>query len=76
MVHLCARNFSQLRVGPLALRLVLGLALGSDHGVVVQQKDEAGPVGSVSFRLVDAQGNNFNDVAFYSSAEGTLVRGA
>ena len=47
MVHPCARNCSQLRAGALAL----GLALGPDDGVVVKQKDEAGPVGPVSFRL-------------------------
>ena len=47
MVHPLAWHCLQLWAGA----LVLGLALGSDDDVVVKQEDEAGPVGSVSFRL-------------------------
>ena len=48
MVHPFAWHCLQLW----AAALVFGLALGSDDGVVVKQKGEAGPVGPVSFRLL------------------------
>ena len=51
MVQPVAWHCPQLWAGA----LVLGLALGADDGVVVKQKDEAGPVGSVSFRLMSCR---------------------
>ena len=51
MVHLCARSCSQLRAGALLLGLMRALALEPVHGDVVQQKEYAEPVESMSLRL-------------------------